>query len=857
MASVVFDLTGSDDDSVAAGDSDHHQSASEVHIFPAEKPCRDFFAHHPVLQEAKADKFLKERLEGGCTTLSSLERPNIFPNVTSFISAAGADTHESLAEDGARSGSCQFATISMSLYGGKGCDEAFRPDIYLRKLAVDVIRGNPSIYQNYLVPALNHSRTRSAAKSGGWSVDMKKYLNNMALPSVDGDAVTLQALCDLLRFKVRVIKWEHGEPIILTNSPSLSKKTIVHPMLGDLTISCPNREIFLVLQNNHYKCLLPTVNYNGTMAPSKPLTLGGEEPETCTICLEDITSKSGTKLDCCTHVYHVFCILEESKRSTKCPQCRREFRKITRLERDPMKHLWSLVPSQKSRDEESAATDYVAEEIERLNNAKCTVCERRDGEDTLMGCSNEANCHHWAHAECVGLESVPEGDWFCGECGPCDNAASTISAALRRKDEEQRRAEYIEYLNATREGRDAQPVSHQHGRIDDDEDEEWRRKRQRATTTSLSRRDRSFSRRRVMRPSSLASTSSNPTRNVPIARVLNDLRPENDAAAIECMRKSFLLAAARAASNGASANSYKVKRVPRRGLQNNRPGRGASAARDRGSVPMNASQKPHAVIMRTGDGPAAGNSASTSAQAKRRRVGGVESSRLKGIARERGPSEPSTMVSSSKGRPLKNDRVPASARTGDGPGTKAAASASSPTKRRRAGGGAARLKRMARDHAKQAGGGPTVSSIALVKKFSGVVRLLSNHRTEHELIESYKKNLERATFELAQVVQKIETAKSLINNGILPMLGTILSPTIDGNGKTVVPRLHVRRRIIRFLAVVPVERSHLRGVGVLIRALIFYSTRRSEQPTLRDEAGQVVSRWRCIARGGNPGDTGH
>ena len=147
------------------------------------------------------------------------------------------------------------------------------------------------------------------------------------------------------------------------------------------------------------------------------------------------------------------------------------------------------------------------------------------------------------------------------------------------------------------------------------------------------------------------------------------------------------------------------------------------------------------------------------------------------------------------------------------------------------------MKRIARDHAKQAGGGPTVSSIALVKKFSGVVRLLSNHRTEHELIESYKKNLERATFELAQVVQKIETAKSLINNGILPMLGTILSPTIDGNGKTVVPRLHVRRRIIRFLAVVPVERSHLRGVGVLIRALIFYSTRRSEQPTLRDEAG--------------------
>ena len=30
-------------------------------------------------------------------------------------------------------------------------------------------------------------------------------------------------------------------------------------------------------------------------------------------------------------MYHIFCIIEESKRSTKCPQCRRDFKKITRL----------------------------------------------------------------------------------------------------------------------------------------------------------------------------------------------------------------------------------------------------------------------------------------------------------------------------------------------------------------------------------------------------------------------------------------------------------------------------------------------------------------------------------------------
>lgn len=41
-------------------------------------------------------------------------------------------------------------------------------------------------------------------------MDINKYLSNMRMSSTDGDAITLQALCDALDLQVRIVTLERG-----------------------------------------------------------------------------------------------------------------------------------------------------------------------------------------------------------------------------------------------------------------------------------------------------------------------------------------------------------------------------------------------------------------------------------------------------------------------------------------------------------------------------------------------------------------------------------------------------------------------------------------------------------------------
>lgn len=144
---------------------------------------------------------------------SCIVLPSVVParnSLGSFLSQIGIEEVESLnpGTGGAAPGQCQFASVASALthnYDVRISDnDKFRPDLELRKLTLYVIEKNINMYKHFLTKA--GVRTRSKSSDGGSSVDCRAYLRSMSSPSCDGDAVTLQALCDALKITVRVVK---------------------------------------------------------------------------------------------------------------------------------------------------------------------------------------------------------------------------------------------------------------------------------------------------------------------------------------------------------------------------------------------------------------------------------------------------------------------------------------------------------------------------------------------------------------------------------------------------------------------------------------------------------------------------
>lgn len=141
---------------------------------------------------------------------SAARNASHFNPVGEFLQRVGIEEVEALnpKEGGPTAGQCQFASVAAALCDLLGTDsvlrKGYRPDLELRKLAMHVIEMNSQMYRDFLtVPS---SRTRSQFKNGGQAVNMDNYIRNMSSPSCDGDAVTLQALCDALKITVRVVK---------------------------------------------------------------------------------------------------------------------------------------------------------------------------------------------------------------------------------------------------------------------------------------------------------------------------------------------------------------------------------------------------------------------------------------------------------------------------------------------------------------------------------------------------------------------------------------------------------------------------------------------------------------------------
>ena len=74
----------------------------------------------------------------------------------------------------------------------------------------------------------------------------------------------------------------------------------------------------------------------------------------------------------------------------------------------------------------------------------CVICHRDDNEETLLLCGTDdetaafSGCSRSHHTACVGLEVVPEEDWFCPsckerECAPTEEKSNMTKKSKRKK----------------------------------------------------------------------------------------------------------------------------------------------------------------------------------------------------------------------------------------------------------------------------------------------------------------------------------------------------------------------------------------------------------------------------------------
>lgn len=835
MSSLVIDLCDSDEDGADHSSPALPSAYEQNEVF--EKKVLQFFKDFPLVKRSSSDAEMNELLVANCNTLTNMKK-NVFPDVMSFIDAAGLRIEESLDGFFAKSGACQFASIAYHLYN-KSFEHNFRPDLVLREMAVNVIAANQHEYQQYLEPAVVHLRTRSTKKAGGQSINIQDYLGSMRKPVVDGDSVTLQALADFFKFKVRVLKWSNGKPVVLTTASS-PERQIKTPFIKfgydpiESSYTCPERVIFLILRNNHYQCLVPkqlpsSSQTAGNGGVDESTALPPIESDCCPICLDDIHEWNGSKLDCCKHTYHTFCIIEESKRSTKCPQCRRAFKTITRLAKDNSNRIWHMQCKKVSREDE-ASIDNVNDFVNGISSydeddaeidfdqIKCKVCNRGDREDVLIECDSHT-CSNWAHIDCVSLESVPDATmnefWYCGECGLISNLSNTIESALRRRAEEDEHNTYISLLEDMQSGSSGGSNA--------------------STIESAQRALSSSSARRRPRRRYEADEISDLRRSI--------VNENDDEKAIDCIKSNFIKAATRLSTVEAAQDSSRKNESP--------------CPTD--TTSMNNSEAFLWQQMRLAEEAAACSGNVSKKSVKRGSKNASKKNKKSRFGSENVRSRPKRdehdrFRSSSVGKSVALSRTvelstgSSSASSSSSCSVSDRAVSSRIVKKRKR----PRLRNRFQNNKQQQKARneckALVDEVFRVSRISvdGLSRANSSFRRQYEI------DLGSVTFKLMQSLQNKSSVRILLDNNIMLALGKILAPKIDANGNTIIPHFHCRRRIFQFLSAIEVRGEDLKSIGNLVRALVFYSTygnRRNRQTQqLNKHAKDIVEKWRRIVR---------
>ncbi|KAF7278248.1 hypothetical protein GWI33_008604 [Rhynchophorus ferrugineus] len=135
------------------------------------------------------------------------------------------------------------------------------------------------------------------------------------------------------------------------------------------------------------------------------------QSEKCPICLISFRLQEVGLPENCEHTFCLECIQEWSKNMNTCPVDRKEFNSITVKESCEGKILRTIPIGKPEPQNEMVILE---------DPTFCEICGSNDHEDRLLLCDG---CDLGFHLYCLTppLDEVPEGSWYCNDCGPSVN----------------------------------------------------------------------------------------------------------------------------------------------------------------------------------------------------------------------------------------------------------------------------------------------------------------------------------------------------------------------------------------------------------------------------------------------------
>ncbi|KAK7416413.1 hypothetical protein QQX98_005229 [Neonectria punicea] len=120
-------------------------------------------------------------------------------------------------------------------------------------------------------------------------------------------------------------------------------------------------------------------------------------------------------LDGCNHIIHDSCIRSWAQKTNTCPICRNPFHSVRVYNGVDGSEICEYDVQDKKQVAEFDVQQWLGDnpEEEEEQGNPCPVCNSAEREDVLLLCDS---CDAAYHTHCVGLECIPDGDWYCMEC---------------------------------------------------------------------------------------------------------------------------------------------------------------------------------------------------------------------------------------------------------------------------------------------------------------------------------------------------------------------------------------------------------------------------------------------------------
>ncbi|KAF7554259.1 hypothetical protein G7046_g6861 [Stylonectria norvegica] len=130
---------------------------------------------------------------------------------------------------------------------------------------------------------------------------------------------------------------------------------------------------------------------------------------------EDSYLNNVAALDGCDHIIHDACIRSWAQKTNTCPICRNPFHSVRVYNGVDGTAISTYHVQDKKQVAEFDVQQWLGEnpEEEEEPGNPCPICNSAEREDILLLCDS---CDAVYHTHCVGLDYIPDGDWYCMEC---------------------------------------------------------------------------------------------------------------------------------------------------------------------------------------------------------------------------------------------------------------------------------------------------------------------------------------------------------------------------------------------------------------------------------------------------------